>query len=932
MKRLILGLIVLTLLLLGTAFIVPSLIPSETYKTHIEAQLNKELGRDVTINGDVKLSTFPVIKAVTGPTTISNPAGFSRDHLASLQGLEARIKLWPLFSRRIEIASFNLINPDIHLERLPTGQVNWTLEPENAEVEPGAAPASTVSEPFARDGRYSNIDPSIGSFRIVDGRVHYQDRQNDVEHVVEQIDIRLTLPDMTDQLSLSGDMRLDGEPVTLDVLLDSPRQFLNGETARFSGDVQLRGVSLTADGQVPPGAALGFDGKIDARISDTALIEDLLPEPIPALELVDNATLSAQLQSKDTQQGTQFTELTIGASGDSFEARFSGSGAYLTALSVDGTYRVDATDLPTILSVLAVDHPDRDLVKRASAEGQINWNGTTFSATNTVADLSGDGLSANLSGTVRQSGEAIRVDGAVIAEVASLANLNNASQTDIPYADLVQKITLSGNFQGEPQAIDVTDLQFTMTDGDLNGTYQGAAMIGDQTSLDGTINITVPSLRKIAATVGTPLPPSTDQGPIFEAFALDGRVDGTLEALSIGGVTLSLDDITASGDFGFALSGERPMLTGQLSTSKLDVRPYMAAYSTDTPSGPIPPWSEAPLPTDSFNAIDARLTFDAEAIILSRLRLGPTQADVTLSDGKMVFDVPRTQLYGGSGRANLILDGSGETVEMELTAGLNDLEAQGFLGAVAGLTQATGTAETMVSLQGAGLSQAEIMQSLTGNSTFQILDGSIRGIDATEFMTGLQQAFTSRSLPGGIGPEEITKFRDLVGGITLVDGVAQIQSFKINAQGVQLEGAGQVDLGEQTVDIRLRPKAVGPDAKGLAAFGIPIRIKGPFGASVLNLDTDFLGQVLQARAAQEAQSIVSDRLGDTAGGVLGSILGSTRSQNTTGGQEAEPRGDRPPAEQDEVSDDDDDAEADPDTPEEKLENSLRDLFGVKRRD
>jgi len=49
---------------------------------------------------------------------------------------------------------------------------------------------------------------------------------------------------------------------------------------------------------------------------------------------------------------------------------------------------------------------------------------------------------------------------------------------------------------------------------------------------------------------------------------------------------------------------------------------------------------------------------------------------------------------------------------ISLDMGLNSLGAQGFLGAVAGFTNATGTTGTSLKIQGQGRTQAQIMKSL----------------------------------------------------------------------------------------------------------------------------------------------------------------------------------------------------------------------------
>jgi len=114
MKKIIIGFAVLIILLIIGLIALPSLIPSSVYKENIETQLSRELAREVRVQGDVKLSVFPVIKANTGRVEIDNPDGFTEERFAEMDAMSARIKLLPLFSKRVEISSFTLKNPSIN--------------------------------------------------------------------------------------------------------------------------------------------------------------------------------------------------------------------------------------------------------------------------------------------------------------------------------------------------------------------------------------------------------------------------------------------------------------------------------------------------------------------------------------------------------------------------------------------------------------------------------------------------------------------------------------------------------------------------------------------------------------------------------------------------------------------------------------------------
>jgi len=458
--------------------------------------------------------------------------------------------------------------------------------------------------------------------------------------------------------------------------------------------------------------------------------------------------------------------------------------------------------------------------------------------------------------------------------------LDQAIATEIPYAAAIGQITTSGNVKGAlpANAIDITGLNAELSGGQLNGSYTGSARYKDGVTMNGRLDTNIPSLRALAATAGTELPPNTDAGKIFEAFTLSGDVSGTPEAMTLSGAKISLDDIRGEGTFGMNLTQTKPTINGELNLAGLDLNPYMESYSSQAPTGGIQPWSEQPLNLEPLKAIDADFTLNSPNVNTGRIKLGQTTMKAILRDGLLQVDVPNVNLYGGTGTFKTALNANAAIPQVEMDLNLKRLASEGFLGAVAGFTQATGQADTKISFKGQGRSQAEIMKSLTGDGGFNMINGSLQGIDTTEFLTGLDTALTSRSLPGGIGAGKITKFNDLIAGFSMENGVATVQNFTINGPQFTVEGGGQVDLGSQTIDFQFLPKPTGTRATGLAQYGIPLRFSGRFGNASAGLDTDFLGRIVAAQAQERAANLVKDQVGGTLGGVLGGVLGGTQTQ------------------------------------------------------
>jgi len=1102
MKKLGFVLIGLLILLLGAIFIIPSLVPSDVYKDKIQTQLSQELGRDVRINGDVKLATFPVVKAKTGPIEIDNPDGFSRKEFVSLEGLEARVKLLPLLSKRVEISRFTLEQPRIHLERRADGRANWEIGDKPA-AEPTEEPA-----PFARDGSLlTNFEPAISAFKLENGLVTYADAVAGKNIEVSDINTAISLPSLASAFKIDGNFTYDGTPITLDLNLNSPRTFLDGKEAaikgivktnfanlnidgnflaseaidiaanidgdvtdmaalkpflgenakyidplnstKISGDIrfvdgaitakdtalEVRGDSLSVDfnGDVDltdapivngtlnaditdlaivkpflkeeikgldaiktvnvqaqmsaadkgftaqtltaklTGPALTADfngsaaysdvvsakGRVNANVSDISAFKSFLPEDIKGLENVQTATVSADIDVLDkvfsakgldakvkgpeldvsfngeaafneaaTASGravanlqnpaklaadfapdvaaakvlgaTQFTgdityagenitakNATLKTQSQYLSADFAGDFAKNgDAINVTGRFNSDVPDIPRLVQTAEIEIKDVNAVKAAKASGQVQTDGKTTRLSALDAALTGGLVNGSYKGDAA-IGETQSFNGAFTANIPNMSALDKAISTEIPYAAALGQVTTSGQLKGAlpANAIDITGLSAELSGGQLNGSYTGSARYKDGLTMNGRLETNIPNLRALAATTGTELPPNTAAGEIFGPFALSGNVSGTPEAMSLSGAKVSLDKLSGEGTFGVDLTQTKPSINGNLNLAGLDLRPYMESYSSQAPTGDIQPWSEQPINTEALKTVDADFTLNTPNVSTGRINLGQTTMKTTLKNGLLQVDVPNVSLYGGGGSFRTVLDSSAAIPQIEMDFNLKKLKSEGFLGAVAGFTQATGDADTTISFKGSGRSQSEIMKSLTGNGGVNMINGSLQGIDTTEFLTGLDNALTSRSLPGGIGAGKLTKFNDLVAGFSMENGVATVETFTINGPQFTVEGGGQVDLGNQTIDFRFLPKPTGSRATGLAQYGIPLRFSGKFGSATAGLDSDFLGKIVAAQAQQRAVDLVKDQVGGNLGGVLGGVLGgnSEGNANTSSG-------------------------------------------------
>src|SRR5713226_7342013 len=111
------------------------------YKPRISAAVKNATGRELKLDGAIKLSVFPWIALELGPASLWNPPGFSDEPFVSFQHASVRVKLLPLLSKRLEVGRVELDGLDLKLLKNAEGKGNWEGFGGSKEVAPAEAPS-----------------------------------------------------------------------------------------------------------------------------------------------------------------------------------------------------------------------------------------------------------------------------------------------------------------------------------------------------------------------------------------------------------------------------------------------------------------------------------------------------------------------------------------------------------------------------------------------------------------------------------------------------------------------------------------------------------------------------------------------------------------------------------------------------------------------
>ncbi len=95
------------------------------YKTEIGRWVKTTTGREFIIKGDLTLTLFPWLGITLTQVSLANATGFDASTFASIEQIQLRVKVMPLFKQQLEIDTMVLDQVDLRLQRNAKGQTNW---------------------------------------------------------------------------------------------------------------------------------------------------------------------------------------------------------------------------------------------------------------------------------------------------------------------------------------------------------------------------------------------------------------------------------------------------------------------------------------------------------------------------------------------------------------------------------------------------------------------------------------------------------------------------------------------------------------------------------------------------------------------------------------------------------------------------------------
>lgn len=558
---------------------------------------------------------------------------------------------------------------------------------------------------------------------------------------------------------------------------------------------------------------------------------------------------------------TLWPQLGVQAGGVSLaNAAWSDEGPMLTAKSMS-----IALDMMSLIGgtvrITGIEVSEPVLVLEQAADGQVNWDLL-------AAGAEGEGGAAQpftLDRMVIDAGTVRYLDHRAGSRV-DLSNLD----LDVAIPDFDGPVEGTGSATVHGQAVEirgrigafapfvdgkVVPVALTARAGGSEVVFDGRLGLAPMAA-EGQIDAGLADMAAVWAVLGMEAP-GLPEGLGARTVAIRGKVTLTPQAtLHLRDGTLGLDGNTLQGAFDLVPGKARPKLTAQLVAGALNLESLGAGES-----GGGGGWSGAPIDAGGLGALDATVALVADSIDLGTAKLGKTRASLTNDAARAVFDVREAAAYGGAVSGQIVVNArNGLSARADLA--LKGLALEPLLTDLAGFDQLTGTGDIRFNLLGVGGSLDALMRSLEGEGSLTLRKGEYRGFD----LAGMLRAFD----PTLVGEGASTVFDSIAGTFTVAGGVLSNPDLAINALLVTAAGAGQVDIGGQTLDYRITPatlagQALEPDMQ------VPVQITGPWAAPRFRLDVETIAKrkleeeaaKLEERAKAEIAEKLQEELGVT---------------------------------------------------------------------
>lgn len=293
--KILIGLLVLVVLLVGTVLSLPFLVDLNKYQDQYKPIIEEALNREVQLK-DIRLTVWPRIGATVAGFAVMDDPSFGSGSFASLSSLDVGVKLMPLLSGQVEVEEVTLHNPVITAIKNQKGVLNVsTIGRKGVAVPetPSRAPIPSAEGPLKILALLA-----VDRVSIDGGKLTYRDQSaaKPTEYVLQDLEVLLrdVRLGQTPNLHFASLVQPYNIPVKLDGTFGPLKETMDIEAINFQLAVGKTDFTIT-------GKAVDHDATV--TITSPVINTANLPVALPLKKPVDikNFKIAADVKGQEAK-------------------------------------------------------------------------------------------------------------------------------------------------------------------------------------------------------------------------------------------------------------------------------------------------------------------------------------------------------------------------------------------------------------------------------------------------------------------------------------------------------------------------------------------------------------------------------------------------------------------------------------------------------
>ena len=570
------------------------------------------------------------------------------------------------------------------------------------------------------------------------------------------------------------------------------------------------------------------------------------------------------------------TEIEFHFGSDLGTTSFDGSVHLQDDASLDGAFDLNVPQISALTDYLTLDLPV-NIAPLGALKASGHASGTLPDLTLRFEKLSvsGEGLDAGYTGTFSLA-DTMSLEGTANLTLRNAYALSQQMGLNLAQLAPIQQVSFNSAINGPINGLNFTQIDARTSSPQLKASYTGSLSLADKGTINGDVSAESSQLRTLLTGMG--MAPSP--GETLKSFRINGHATGSFNEIKLTNGTYKLDDTSASGTLGADLRGARPVLSADLTTDEMDLSPFLSQSSSSENAGDTSKgWSETPLDLEALKLVDADLTLKADKITVGAVSLENADLAALLENGRLSAVFNQFTAFDGLWSGEAVINAKPPVPGMDFNLSADNIAANTMLTTLAGFDKLKGTGAMSVDISSEGASISQIVNQLDGTLSLDLNDGALAGINLGQLVRSagsLKESLAKdqlnlSSLGNAVSPQAETDFTSFETSLEVANGIGRIQSLTLINSVLNVDGAGQINLGGRTLDVKLTPaidKTGQSEASIIQLNGVPVplRISGSWMSPKFTPDFSEVisgytgGETIEEAISGELESVLSDAL------------------------------------------------------------------------